>query len=92
MSASHGQVTISRRLRDDRHRLELVWLERGGPLIEGGGARGFGTTLIDRVVRFDLDGEAVPDFAPAGIRCSLTFALGAETSSEHRPASAVRPD
>ncbi|WP_316191585.1 MULTISPECIES: HWE histidine kinase domain-containing protein [unclassified Bradyrhizobium] len=92
LSASHGQVTISWRLRDDGRRLELIWLERGGPLIEGGGGRGFGTTLIDRVVRFDLDGEALLDFEPAGIRCSLTFALTAETTPEHLPASAVQPD
>ena len=92
LSAPLGQVTISWRLRDDRQRLELIWLERGGPLVEGGGSRGFGTTLIDRVVRFDLDGDAVLAFEPEGIRCKLIFALTAETTPEHLPASAVQPD
>ncbi|UFZ07837.1 PAS domain S-box protein [Bradyrhizobium ontarionense] len=92
LSAPFGLVAISWRLCDDRRRLELLWLERNGPPVEGGGARGFGTTLIDRVVRFDLDGDAVLTFEPTGIRCTLTFALTAETSPEHPPASAVRPD
>ncbi|BAM87719.1 signal transduction histidine kinase [Bradyrhizobium oligotrophicum S58] len=92
LSVPFGEVTISWRLSDDRRRLVLVWLERGGPVIEGGGSRGFGTKLIDRVVRFDLDGEAVLDFEPAGIRVKLTFALTAETTPEHLPASAVQPD
>ncbi|CCD93430.1 putative signal transduction histidine kinase with PAS/PAC domains [Bradyrhizobium sp. ORS 375] len=91
LSAPFGQVAISWRLCDDRRRLELVWLERGGPVIEGSGSRGFGTTLIDRVVRFDLDGEAELDFARDGIRCTLRFALTAETAPEQVPASAVLP-
>ncbi|MGJ4892072.1 HWE histidine kinase domain-containing protein [Bradyrhizobium sp. HKCCYLRH3099] len=92
LSAPLGRVAISWRLCDGDRRLELVWLERGGPPIEGGGARGFGTTLIDRVVRFDLDGEAELNFEPQGIRCVLAFALSAETTPEHVPASAVQPD
>ncbi|MGJ4953299.1 sensor histidine kinase [Bradyrhizobium sp. HKCCYLS20291] len=92
LSAPFGQVSISWQLCDDRRRLELVWLERGGPAVEGGGARGFGTTLIDRVVRFDLDGDADLAFEPAGMRCTLRFALIAETVPEQVPASAVQPD
>ncbi|MGJ4942986.1 sensor histidine kinase [Bradyrhizobium sp. HKCCYLS1011] len=92
LSEPFGKVAISWRLRDDGRRLELIWLERGGPPVEHRGARGFGTTLIDRVVRFDLDGEASLDFPPEGLRCVLGFALSAETSPEELPGSAVRTD
>jgi PAS domain S-box-containing protein len=91
LSTPSGRVAISWQLLDDGHRLALTWLERGGPPVEGSGSRGFGTTLIERVVRFDLDGEAAFNFEPDGIRCVLSFALKADVSPEDVPASAVRP-
>ncbi|WP_407156278.1 sensor histidine kinase [Bradyrhizobium sp. STM 3557] len=90
LSTPSGRVAISWQLREDGHRLALTWLERGGPKIEGSGSRGFGITLIERVVRFDLDGEAKINFEPDGIRCVLSFALKADVSPENVPASAVR--
>ena len=91
LSTPSGRVTISWQLLEDGHRLVVTWLERGGPEVEGSGTRGFGSTLIERVVRFDLDGEAEISFEPAGVRCVLSFALKAEVSPEDVPASAVRP-
>jgi PAS domain S-box-containing protein len=91
LSTPSGRVTISWQLREDGHRLVLTWLERGGPKVEGSGARGFGITLIERVVRFDLDGEAEIGFEPDGIRGVLSFALKTDVSPEDVPASAVRP-
>ena len=55
------------------------------------GSRGFGTRLIERVVRFDLDGDAEVHFERAGVRCVLSFALKADVSPEAVPPSAVRP-
>jgi PAS domain S-box-containing protein len=91
LSVPSGQVTISWRLLGDGHRLELIWLERGGPPVESSGSRGFGTTLIERVVRFDLDGDAEVNFEHDGVRCVLSFALKADVSPEAVPPSAVRP-
>jgi PAS domain S-box-containing protein len=91
LSVPSGHVSISWRLCDDKRKLQLTWLERGGPPVEGSGSRGFGTTLIDRVVRFDLDGEAAMTFDPEGVKCLLSFVLSAETSPEQLPASAVQP-
>lgn len=92
LSVPSGKVAISWRLLDGRRRLELTWLERGGPAVAPGGARGFGTTLIERVVRFDLDGEAELAFEPEGVHCVLAFVLSAGSSPVDLPASAVRPD
>jgi two-component sensor histidine kinase len=91
LATPSGRVALSWQLREGGHRLALTWLERGGPRVEGSGSRGFGTTLIERVVRFDLDGEAGFNFEPDGIRCVLSFALKADVSPEDVPASAVRP-
>ncbi|MEN3289737.1 MAG: hypothetical protein V7634_4037 [Bradyrhizobium sp.] len=91
LSEAFGQVAISWRLIGEGHRLELIWLERGGPPVEGSGSRGFGTRLIERVVRFDLDGDAEVHFERAGVRCVLSFALKADVSPEAVPPSAVRP-
>jgi two-component sensor histidine kinase/PAS domain-containing protein len=56
--------------------VELVWQERGGPTVKAPASDGFGTTLIDRVVKHDLDGRAQIDFDPVGVRCTLAFPLG----------------
>jgi PAS domain S-box-containing protein len=91
LSVPSGQIAISWRLSGEGRGLELTWLERGGPPVERIGARGFGTTLIERVVRFDLDGDADVNFEPDGVRCVLSFALKADVSPEAVPPSAVRP-
>lgn len=45
---------------------ELAWQERGGPRISEPARSGFGSTLIGRVVPFDLGGEADVSFPPEG--------------------------
>ena len=45
---------------------ELVWEERGGPEVVAPTRSGFGSTLINRVVPFDLGGEAQISFPPEG--------------------------
>lgn len=45
---------------------ELTWQERGGPRISEPARSGFGSTLIGRVVPFDLGGEAEISFPPEG--------------------------
>lgn len=92
LSQSSGHVAISWRTFEDGARLELTWCERGGPPVQPSGTRGFGTTLIDRVVKFDLDGDAALAFELDGVRCVLSFALSSETSPEQVPASAVQPN
>ncbi len=55
--------------------VELVWQERGGPAVEAAPSTGFGTKLIDHVVRHDLDGETKIDFDPAGVRWTIAFPI-----------------
>ncbi|MDP3495684.1 MAG: HWE histidine kinase domain-containing protein [Hyphomonadaceae bacterium] len=45
---------------------ELLWEERNGPPVSKPTRNGFGSTLINRVVPFDLGGEAGISFPPEG--------------------------
>jgi two-component system CheB/CheR fusion protein len=52
-------------------RLELIWREQGGPRIEHLTKRGFGTELIERGIRFELQGEAKLELANGGLLCRI---------------------
>ena len=67
-------------------RLRLEWVESGGPAGAPPGRRGFGSRLIEQSVAGELDGEARLDFAPDGLRCSLTLPL--LPAGAHREAAA----
>ena len=55
----------------------------GGPKVAPLKRRGFGSTLIERALPSDLDGEILLDFAPDGVRCTIDFTAYAK---EARPA------
>jgi two-component system, chemotaxis family, CheB/CheR fusion protein len=52
-------------------RLELTWTEQGGPKIDGLRKRGFGTELIERGIRFELQGEAKLGVVDGGLHCKI---------------------
>jgi PAS domain S-box-containing protein len=62
-------------------RVEIVWSEAGGPEIQSGGKQsGFGTTLIRRVIEYDLEGNVELAFEPEGVRGVMTFPLKASAN------------
>jgi two-component sensor histidine kinase len=72
LSAPDGFVTVAWKLNDDGT-LTLDWRERGGPPIAGAPQRqGFGSRLLDTTVRGQLGGRLDCDWAPEGLRCTLT--------------------
>lgn len=74
---------------DGRREVHMTWVEGGGPTVGGGTKAGFGTVLIERVTSYDLDGEAVLDFRPGGLRCTLRFPVeGDPLPPEAPPVSA----
>jgi two-component sensor histidine kinase len=83
LSISEGHVDVGWQLIDiDDHLVELIWQESGGPKVERGRTSGFGTTLIDRVLTYDLDAKTEIDFDPQGLRCTVRFrVLGGPGSS-----------
>ncbi|MEE1656721.1 HWE histidine kinase domain-containing protein [Microvirga sp. CF3062] len=55
--------------------LLVEWVESGGPPVKKPERQGFGTKLIQRGLAQQLGGEIKLDFAPAGIRCVITFPI-----------------
>src|SRR5690606_26258393 len=47
--------------------LMLEWREKDGPPVAPPTRKGFGTTIIDRSVPYDLGGKASIDYDPAGV-------------------------
>lgn len=66
LSAKGGRVTLSWH-RNPAGDLILEWRESGGPQVSPPTRKGFGTTIIDRSVPYDLGGTAQVDYDPKGV-------------------------
>lgn len=55
--------------------LQIIWLETDGPPVKVPKRRGFGTTLIERGLPYELDATVVRDFLETGVRCSINIPL-----------------
>lgn len=81
LSAEGGKVTLGWR-KDEKGDLILEWRESGGPTVTPPTRKGFGTTIIDRSVPYDLGGKSRVDYDPAGV--VATFSIPARHLSEPR--------
>ena len=59
--------------RNDRKFLEA--LQSGGPPVEKPRRRSLGSTLIERGLAHELDGETKLEFEPTGLRCTIVTSL-----------------
>ena len=77
LSTADGRVQVSWHEENDgdRPRLELLWRESGGPSVAAPEDRGFGSSLIERVCTYELDGEVRHHYAPDGVTCEIGFPL-----------------
>ncbi|MFV3073478.1 response regulator [Niveispirillum fermenti] len=57
-------------------RIVLDWKETGGPPANRPGPAGFGSTLIQRSIAYELQGSSSLLFEEDGIRCHLEFPMG----------------
>jgi PAS domain S-box-containing protein len=74
LSTPRGKIEISWQVTGDVEKsVELVWQERGGPKVKPEASGGFGTKLIEHVIRHDLDGSTKIEFDPAGVRWKIAF-------------------
>lgn len=53
----------------------IRWIEQGGPAVVAPTHRGFGTTVITRMIEMGLDGETDLDYSPSGLRWKLSCPL-----------------
>ncbi|MCJ8056576.1 GAF domain-containing protein [Shinella curvata] len=65
-----GTVNVSWSRTEDGG-LKFDWQERGGPPVDPPTRKGFGTTIINRSVPYDLGGKATIDYAPSGVSASF---------------------
>jgi len=72
LADSTGQVEVVWRV-DPNANLEIEWKESGGPPVQPPSRRGFGTTIIERSVPFDLKGEAEIRFDLLGVHAKFVI-------------------
>jgi len=80
LSVSGGHVEVSWRLDQPAEALgtamlDLLWRERGGPLVASSPMRGFGSRLIEVGVTYQLGGEVRLAFETAGVECRFRVPL-----------------
>jgi two-component system CheB/CheR fusion protein len=74
LSTPAGRVEVSWAISGrSPQNLELIWIEQGGPKIDDLSKRGFGTELIERGVRFELQGETEISVADGGLHCRIVI-------------------
>jgi two-component sensor histidine kinase len=80
LSAPNGRLSVRWALIDDEDDLlRLEWTESDGPAVTPPSRRGFGSRLIQTILRGALGGDAKLDFAPSGVRCVAVVPLPPET-------------
>jgi two-component sensor histidine kinase len=65
LSAPDGRVEVN--WDEDDEVIAFQWIESGGPPVTAVVRKGFGTRLIDRLVRSELNGEVERDFRTSGL-------------------------
>jgi light-regulated signal transduction histidine kinase (bacteriophytochrome)/CheY-like chemotaxis protein len=85
LSQEGGSVTMHW-ARNPSGDLVLDWRESGGPPVKPPTRKGFGATIINRSVPYDLGGTASIEYDPAGVRAS--FRIPARHVSDPLPTSA----
>ncbi len=75
-------VTWSVEGKDLDKRLQLEWREHNGPPVEVPKRRGFGSTLLERVLGRQLQGDVRTEYLPEGIRVRVDAPLSDHTVRE----------
>jgi two-component system, chemotaxis family, sensor kinase Cph1 len=75
-AAKHGALSVpdgnvALRWRRTQAGLVLQWAEHGGPPAAPPTRRGFGLTVIERSLAYELGGSSRLDFTPLGLRCTI---------------------
>ncbi len=79
---SKGSITINIK-EDPDGALRFIWQESGGPPVQAPKRRGFGSTVIERSIPFELQGQANIQFQLTGLRAE--FVVPAEYVASFSP-------
>jgi two-component sensor histidine kinase/PAS domain-containing protein len=86
LSDTHGRVEFNWSHKPDG-RLVLRWTERDGPKIATPKRKGFGTRVINEMVKHQLKGELHLDWNADGLICEVAFPMLAYTSADGKPST-----
>jgi two-component system CheB/CheR fusion protein len=76
LSVPGGHVDISWQFigsNGGKPHLVLQWNEHGGPPVKQPTRHGFGSELVQRQLRYELNGQASLDYAESGLRVTMTI-------------------
>ncbi|WP_158884224.1 HWE histidine kinase domain-containing protein [Rhodanobacter sp. L36] len=71
-STPGGRVVIAWAI-DENASMTLSWIEQGGPPVRAPTRRGFGSTIVERAIPFDLKGTAAVDYALGGLQANFVI-------------------
>ncbi len=78
LSVDEGQVRVEwMRSADADGRLVLRWTEMGGPPVKPPTRNGFGTHVIEVMIRRHVGGDVILDWRPGGLVCEIALPLDA---------------
>ena len=77
LSAHSGALAVSWAVElTSQTLLKIVWEERGGPaIVETPTRRGFGSTLIERTLTYEMDAVVRQEFRASGLYCTIDIPL-----------------
>jgi len=73
LSKAKGQVEIGWEVKGngESRRLQLTWTESGGPPVKPPVGKGFGSSLVEKVLAMELGGAVRIDYESAGVVCTI---------------------
>ncbi|HEV8331225.1 MAG TPA: chemotaxis protein CheB [Steroidobacteraceae bacterium] len=94
LSVPNGQVELAWGLeaRDGgSSALVFSWRERGGPRVSEPTRRGFGSELLERQLRYELNGKATMEFLEDGLQVMVEIPASSAVVAQARPIAPRRP-
>ena len=80
-----GKITVETAA-DAIGNVTVAWRESGGPPVAMPTRRGFGTTILEQVIPFEVDGTSTPRFSPGGFVLDVLLPASAAECFSGSPA------
>lgn len=88
LSTPGGRIAITTSV-DEKRNIAVTWSESGGPPVTRPKRRGFGSTLIEQLIPFEMNGISKPNFLPQGFE--LDMLLPAAVADAAAPRAPIVP-
>jgi two-component sensor histidine kinase len=77
LSTEEGRVSVNWHIEAEGESRSAVlsWRESGGPGVAPPSQKGFGTTMIEKMLAGQIGGMVAVDYAPDGLQCVITMPL-----------------